>query len=464
MKLHDLKQSCLVFRLASTILFLIKIDALRFKINITVTETLFMYKSSTLGSGFYNWSFDTSYDECFNKCKMNTRCLSTVSVGGIFCYLYDKNQTLTKNVNSIATSKQPLEWTKPYFHKYWCIRLTNHFKFEAQVENENDCYNLCIREYECHAISYDIINNNCYFYQKDNYQSSDDVWFISISGKEKLNLNKHIEVEKNASKSTGKSWFTYKNVRLLGHYRVKLVDSIESCFNECQQSIETCFAALINQSNNICYFYKRDEFSVIKAENYWLVMSKERLIEEPNIFRYQGLRLYNHYSYSSALNEQCFEDCVSQPECFAVAYRPNANMGCLFYKNDEYRTKNVDLNDKKWEIISKEFIKIEERKYETTTKATIETQKNDSQVTLRPFNYPGISLKHEYFSYTNISSSQHCFQICKLDGRCFAIGFHAQHNLCHLYEMGELHVKKSNDWIVFSKYVFELGQNTFDRY
>lgn len=457
MQFFGLKKSWLVPKLLFCVVIFLKSHAFRFQINVTIGEDYYRYENTALEIRYKSLVTNTP-EQCYTLCKMELQCFFITFRLGRYpeCLLCNRTYgRASKNVNFITIGKQVLGPILPYFYKYWAIRLSNHYKFEKNVINENDCYHLCIRENQCDAISYDTTNEICYFHKTGNYETSDDAKFISMTRREKLDLK---PIKNEGITLINEAPFIYKNMRLFGHYTGKGVNSTNECYNLCKKDTIKCFAALYGP-NNWCHLYQKGHFSIRIDDENWLVMSKERLIEEPNKYRYEGLRLYDHYSYTLASNEQCFQLCESQSKCFAVAFRPNANMGCLFYKNDEYQTTKVDSNAKKWEIISKELIEVDKKKHET--KQPVILKIDEKNLISHPFNYAGVRLTNHYIVFSTIGSPEACFEKCIPDIECFAIGFHAKRILCQLYKIGEFEIEKSNEWIVFSKHILELSLDKF---
>lgn len=438
------------------VIVLLNIHAMGFQIDVTVGVNYYTYANTFLRFNYIPLNV-SSPEECFRACQMDSACLFiTFRLGrDSECFLSNgDDQRPNKNVNYITISKQALPAVSPYYYKYWSVRLLNYYKWAKKVNTENDCYELCSNEPKCHAITYDTENKICYFCEKDKYESVDDLKFISMSVRQKLNL-KHVKPDENPSS------FVYENLRLYGDYKnrvFKPIDSPGECFDECKNDTENCFAILYGPHNK-CYFYKKGEFSIITVDQKWIVISRERLVEEPNIYRFVGVRLHNHYDYISASNEQCRQKCQSDDECFAMAYRPNSNMGCLFYKNDQYRTSKVDVTGEKWEIISKDVIMVDEKKFEKT-EFPIDSEHKNKDAYSRPFNYPDTCLTNHYSVHDNIKSAERCFENCKLDIECFAVGFHKQRILCNFYKAGQFEMEYNNEWLVLSKHILELGVKT----
>ncbi|CAM2730499.1 unnamed protein product, partial [Rotaria socialis] len=54
-------------------------------------------------------------------------------------------------------------------------------------------------------------------------------------------------------------------------------------------------------------------------------------------YRYDGIRLANHFQYIKVESAtKCFEECQKNKECEAITFRPVNNDGCHLYRKGEY--------------------------------------------------------------------------------------------------------------------------------
>ena len=114
-------------------------------------------------SGHYHALTTQTVEKCWDECNLNSKCKS-ISFGhsALKCHFYDNDSPSNgsdQHYTSI-TSKRPFSQRLPK------TRLFEHYKNMAK-DGIEACWDACLLESECKAITFHHSSSNCFFYNTD---------------------------------------------------------------------------------------------------------------------------------------------------------------------------------------------------------------------------------------------------------------------------------------------------------
>lgn len=207
--------------------------------------------------------------ECLEECEKMESCHYVQQESTTECTLYDK-----KAYFHIETQEEASKWLyerQIYSKKeYPGYKLSQHYKSVTGVENSDTCWEECLKERECEAISYNYVGSVCFLFAVGQYilENENDQNFTSITFGKVL-FQKDMTITKSISST--KTLFFYENTQINGYFKGLYTSSLDFCWKECLQTNE-CVA--ISYSENKCFLFRKGAYEKFHFNN-WISISKE---------------------------------------------------------------------------------------------------------------------------------------------------------------------------------------------
>ena len=240
-------------------------------------------------SGHYHALTTQTVEKCWDECNLNSKCKS-ISFGhsALKCHFYDNDSPSNgsdQHYTSI-TSKRPFSQRLPK------TRLFEHYKNMAK-DGIEACWDACLLESECKAITFHHSSSNCFFYNTDTPSNAYDETFTSITSKKGfinifnscLNFKFNFEISDILWRGNtgpncdfiGNDFLTFQ-ISLGNDYRKQCrntnicrsftLTSTEEYLNECIEVQISCNAATFyNKKSKNCYLFQDIKTERVKNNN-----------------------------------------------------------------------------------------------------------------------------------------------------------------------------------------------------
>jgi hypothetical protein len=150
------------------------------KLKTIPTNKLFQKLPKTRFFNHYYWQSIATVEKCWEECNLDSKCKAiTFQHSNSLCLFYS---------NELPSSKIEEGWTsitskKQFSQKLPKTRFFGHYKHLSR-ETTDKCWEACLEDLECKAITFDLSSSNCFFYNNDAPSNAYDDNYTSVSKKE----------------------------------------------------------------------------------------------------------------------------------------------------------------------------------------------------------------------------------------------------------------------------------------
>lgn len=349
----------------------------------------------------------TDQNACWIECLKEMTCESiSYNLNEYDCFLFKKGiqYFVENNDKFVSVSTEEIDLlTNIDLKRYKSTKLINHFK-SISIVKEELCWKECSKTEQCVAISYK--SNWCYLY-KDYRVVRQNGWITIAFENEQLD---------------SKYSLYYSRTQIHGQFLILNSTSENICWNECC-STNDCVAVSFSGDSNQCELITKSDYRRVERQIGWVSISLEDFeLDKEYSNRYEKTLIDSDdfRSINAESEYECWTECVSSNECFAVSYETGGNCR-LINKGAGYRV------ERKTSCVS---ISLED--YELDTEYSKIYDK--SQIS-------------GFYIRINSTSVNSCWREClKKRTECIAMSFDGE-NRCHLTKKGEYQVRRYNKWV-----------------
>lgn len=262
--------------------------------------------------------------DCLEECENLNDCHYVEKPDTSNCYLFDKTADLKlepkdKGDKTELYHKKKFEKVEIHGEK-----VNEYLSSLNHIGNTEECWNECLSEKECEAISYDTETLDCYLSKVENntIETNEISNFLTVTYTHFLNHN-------NGKMSV------LSQTKLINHYRNIRSNSLDTCQSECLEDSERCSA--VSYRNRTCLMFKSGEYLAERKFGWESALLDE--LKVAHIVRYNQLELTGNMKTIDSDSEYlCWNECLKLSECFAITFEFGKNK-CRFIGKSSYVAK-----------------------------------------------------------------------------------------------------------------------------
>lgn len=236
--------------------------------------------------------------ECLEACENLFQCHYVEFNNG--CNLHDKSGYFYLVDKSSPRSGRNYVYRKRIYSKKELlgVLITNrHLKQIPHILDSDSCWEECLKEKECHIVSYNYLNSTCLLFKYKTatswqYNVTNEEEFVSICYEKDLfainkqatdrTTNKPAAINK-TNETVMSAYFNesikYEKTQMSGFYLSMHVGSVHLCWNECLRRRNECVGVSFGDSNR-CHLLKKGDYYTMRRFNDWMSVFTEE--ERPN--------------------------------------------------------------------------------------------------------------------------------------------------------------------------------------
>lgn len=339
------------------------------------------------------------------------------------CKIYDKNAML-----NFESSKKSEKFARLYERNIYSKRELLGYKLKddqtklaSRIKSADDCWEACLREKVCEAVSFKKSTPaECFLLKQGGEfktESSDE--FVTVTFE--MNFAKIMDLRKVKLEKT----------RLRNHFESFREASEKSCWTKCHENSE-CVAISYMEVDSECYFYRKGEYQLERDDKWTTLTFDHEEIDQVYTVRYEDTKLMNAFRSTRAESDyDCWDECSSSSvdedriKCVAISFSHTTNE-CLMYKRATSTAAPASSN-------------LHKLRLDGWVTLAYETELLDSVYFNRT------QVKGLYMAF-NVLSENMCWSECLARANeCVAISYGEKR--CHLIKKGVYSFERFNNWV-----------------
>ena len=205
------------------------------------------------------------------------------------------------------------------------LKLINHYSGPFYNSSKEQCWNKCLKEHECAAISFcKDCNDACFMYKSD---------------KNGITRNdKYVSKAKKGENLKSKPMVTlHYNTKLTNLYKGPFFNIItgDQCWEKCLNERECVAISFCEYCKGECSLFKKGDFTARQNSDYiTIAYETEKLINE-----YPGKTLWNEPlkgPFHISTKDQCWKLCLRVNQCTGISFCSSCNNECYLYDDKVY--------------------------------------------------------------------------------------------------------------------------------